>query len=100
MSLVSTVSIIRKALHPVFEMFYSNLYLSLLSVFNSTTSVPDEPCIDSVDPEIRKALHPVFEMFYSNLYLSLLSVFNSTTSVPDEPCIDSVDNPEGSSSGI
>ena len=89
MSLVSTVSTIRKALHPVFEMFYSNLYLSLLSVFNSTTSVPDEP-----------ALHPVFEMFYSNLYLSLLSVFNSTTSVPDEPCIDSVDNPEGSSSGI
>ena len=85
MSLVSTVSIIRKALHPVFEMFYSNLYLSLLSVFNSTTSVPDEPCIESV---------------YSNLYLSLLSVFNSTTSVPDEPCIDSVDNPEGSSSGI
>ena len=79
-SLVSTVSTIRKAFHPVFEMFYSNLY----------RQCRHKPLLCS---QKWKAFHSVFEMFYSNLYLYPDSdgrLFIRYSKCSTQICIDSV----------
>ena len=87
-SLVSTVSTIWKAFHPVFEMFTQICIDSVnispfFAVFNSTTSVPDA-CLVSTVSTIRILLKCSTQMCIN-------SVNNPNAEFSTQICIDSVD---------